>query len=369
MKKVLWLNADRNACGVYRCYVPSLSLSGYDHHFLEHSDSLTILGPKEALIDDIDLVIMQRAVDPRFVQWADACKARKIPYLYETDDDVFHISKHNPVYREWGTKEAQTVSRRLMERAAGVIVSTAPLKDSVLESTDVPAGRIHVGLNHLHQNVWGPDALVVPTSDNGRRTVIGWQGSSTHNVDFTVVIPALERICADFPNVWFRFFGYVPLALKGKIPPSRFEFLKGVPFLQYPRNLKFANYDIGIAPLIESKFNRAKSNIKWLEYSTLRVPCVASPVHPYGTSIEHGKTGFLASTTNEWYDALAALILDFDLRARIGNAAHDHVWQAWSTTRAKTWQDLFTKFLGAPCGHDSVRVLPESSELPIDAVA
>ncbi len=137
MNNVLWLNADFMACGSYRCYAPARAMHDtgrYENHFLQHEESYTVGGPRIANLKDIDLLVMQRAVLPVFVDWMKAAKAEGIPVVYETDDDVFHIARHNPVYREWN--QHRKLSRKLIELATHVTVSTSYLKESLVEHTD-----------------------------------------------------------------------------------------------------------------------------------------------------------------------------------------------------------------------------------------
>ena len=68
--------------------------------------------------------------------------------------------------------------------------------------------------------------------------------------------------------------------------------------------------DIGICPLNqEIEFNKGKSNNKFVEYSMLGIPTVATNIEPY-SCIKNGETGILVdhNTTEEWVNALSELI-------------------------------------------------------------
>jgi glycosyltransferase involved in cell wall biosynthesis len=178
--------------------------------------------------------------------------------------------------------------------------------------------------------------------DNEDFLVIGWQGSSTHETDFKIIMPALKMICDEHPNVMFRFLGNVPEAIKGIIPNSRFQYTKGVPFEKYPPFLKFAHFDIGLAPITPSHFNESKSNLKWMEYGAIGVPCVASNWYPYARSIEEGVTGFLARNVEEWYTKIKRLVESPELRQTVGANAYQEVWENWSDTKhAYSWINAF----------------------------
>ena len=53
--------------------------------------------------------------------------------------------------------------------------------------------------------------------------------------------------------------------------------------------------DVNLAPLAPgSRFNEAKSAIKWLEAALVETPTVATPTEPFREAIDHGDTGLLA---------------------------------------------------------------------------
>lgn len=304
--------------------------------------------PRLHNLEGVDLLVVQRARHPKFLEWVQAAKSRGIPVVYETDDDLLHVPKHNPAFTTWGSKSARKVCLAMLQEADHVIVSTVPLGQAMREAVDGVARKLTVAHNHLHPDVWGEHLLApVERAPNDGHLIIGYQGSITHNADVAVAVPALQQILETFPSVRLRFFGTVPTSIRGKIPTSRFDFLKGVEFEQYPRNLRHCNFDISLAPLIDSRFNRCKSNLKVLDAAATRVPTVASNVYPYAQTITHGVDGFLASTTEEWYDALAALILDADLRQRVASAAHTMAWSRWSNAQhGQTWVNLFDRLTG-----------------------
>lgn len=82
--------------------------------------------------------------------------------------------------------------------------------------------------------------------------------------------------------------------------------------------------DVSFMPLSDTAFNRAKSDLKFIEAGACRVTPLASPV-VYAESIEHGRTGLLFSTPEELrLNLLRVLALPENARS-IADAARDHV--------------------------------------------
>lgn len=80
----------------------------------------------------------------------------------------------------------------------------------------------------------------------------------------------------------------------------------------------FSRYDIGIMPLPDNVFTRAKAGFKLLQCLAAGLPVVASPVGANVAIIERSKAGMLASSAQEWEIALTRLAGDVELRAEMG---------------------------------------------------
>lgn len=339
--RILWLISDRMGCGTYRALVPALTLQDSkvaDSEFLLHDECKR---HRHDSFDDAGVVVFQRAVGDTFVEWIKACRKLGIRTVFEMDDDLFHVAKHSPAGAHWNQKSIQRQLRAELDLVDHVICSTRPLQEMVQQEMGWKSpSKMTVCHNHLHRAIWGNEILNSVMPYPNQKIVIGWQGSTTHDVDFKEALPALRRVLDEHPHTVLRLFGSLPLSMQGVIPEERFQWAKGVPFERYPTTLRFVNFDIGIAPVTNSNFNRGKSNLKWLEYSALGIPCVASKVYPYARSIEHGVTGYLATTADEWYAALTPLVEDAELRQRIGAQARQHVWQQWgAAAHAPFWTE------------------------------
>jgi glycosyltransferase involved in cell wall biosynthesis len=82
--------------------------------------------------------------------------------------------------------------------------------------------------------------------------------------------------------------------------------------------------DICLQPLDDTKFNRYKSDIKFLEAGAAGLAVIASPV-VYEDYIDHGKTGLIASSPKEWKDLLMKLVKDVGYRKTLGANAKAYV--------------------------------------------
>jgi glycosyltransferase involved in cell wall biosynthesis len=80
-----------------------------------------------------------------------------------------------------------------------------------------------------------------------------------------------------------------------------------------------SSFDIGVMPLFDNNWERGKCGFKLIQYMSVGLPVIGSPVGANKDIILHGENGFLASTDAEWLQYLTMLLSDVDLRIECGN--------------------------------------------------
>ncbi len=97
------------------------------------------------------------------------------------------------------------------------------------------------------------------------------------------------------------------------------------PMTDYPTYLrKLGEADIAFMPLQDNEFNRAKSDLKFIEAAAARVAVLASPV-VYAGTIEDGLTGLMFRDAAGLRAALLRLLAYPDAARRMADAARDYV--------------------------------------------
>jgi SAM-dependent methyltransferase len=82
--------------------------------------------------------------------------------------------------------------------------------------------------------------------------------------------------------------------------------------------------EISFMPLDDTPFNRAKSDLKFIEAGACRVAALASHV-VYADSIEDGRTGLLFHNADDLHERLLRLVAMPELARGLGNAARSYV--------------------------------------------
>jgi glycosyltransferase involved in cell wall biosynthesis len=144
-----------------------------------------------------------------------------------------------------------------------------------------------------------------------KQLVIGWTGSHSTLKYLIAIEPALQKLEHKFPLLSFLIIADQPPSLQLK----RLTFIKWNLETEIEDLLKI---DIGIMPLPDDEWSKGKCGFKALQYMSLEIPCVISPVGVNEDIIDHGENGFLAATQNEWVSCLSKIIEQPDIRQKIG---------------------------------------------------
>jgi glycosyltransferase involved in cell wall biosynthesis len=130
--------------------------------------------------------------------------------------------------------------------------------------------------------------------------VVGWIGSQATEHYLRAIAPALQEMHRRLGCrvVMISGEGEVPADLAGFTTRRRWT----------PEStLAIADWDVGIMPLADGVYERAKCGYKLLQYAASGVPSVGSPVG-VNASLLADMDGFAAHTIDDWVDALTQVV-------------------------------------------------------------
>jgi glycosyltransferase involved in cell wall biosynthesis len=220
---------------------------------------------------------------------------------------------------------------KLMKHCDYAITTTKALANELKKYENLK--EVYVDRNMRNdETIFHSDEAIKTVERDDTKVIIGYfSGTNTHNEDFQMVAPALTRIMDEYENVHIKLTGRVdaPEALKGY--ENRLIFTPLVDWRRLPFEMRECN--ITLSPLVDTLFNRAKSELKWADSSLVEVPVVASNMGASKEVITDQKTGVLVENTEEdWYQGLRLLVEDEALRSRIGKQAREYVVKNYSTS-------------------------------------
>jgi len=318
---------------------------------------------EEALGDpkkpNFDLIVFQRAdINLMFSIAVMIRKIYNIPIVQEIDDYIFTLPGTNPAILAYKDKPIEQVDGDEDPRTVARI--SLGVFDSYIVSTPF--------LKKFYEN-YSPTYICPNSIDLSKRKQIPkkkhkdfrimFSSSATHVDGARLLFPAIKKFLENYPDA--TFYAYEPLI---RVIPEYKALSKRIKDMHWVRPDKYWRYmnslspDVCLAPATDVLFNRAKSNLRLLEYWTSgNNAVIASPVEPYKNTIIHGKNGLLAKETEDWYDQLEYLYKNPDVRERLGKAGYETVKKDFNLEKnARIWTDTFSDIINS---YDPDREPPE----------
>ena len=288
----------------------------------------SIEGFLEGAFDHADVALVQRTAIPAPLtdRFLEAVATKGVALVVDLDDDLFALDQSNGSFPEY--EGSLAALDRLLAAADLLIVSTEALRSSMASR----ARRIEVVPNMLDELLWfGDNGIREPSRRRRRvpRCELLYVGTTTHARDIAILRPVLALLRERGVRARLSVVGGEP----DGGPSERWYNRVSIPRDggQYPEFVSWLRsfgrrWDIALAPLEATAFNRCKSDVKFLEYSALGLPGVYANLLPYEQTVEAGVTGLLADDDpGGWANAILRLVNDDELRRGTAGRAYAYV--------------------------------------------
>lgn len=291
--------------------------------------------PKEL---DADFVIVQRTAFDKLHQATKLVEKAGTAKLIVDNDDAFHeISEEHPEY----TQQIKRVEAMeyLLEKADRIWVSTEKLIDKKY------ADKTQVVINTLDSRLWGNR----PAKTTKGPLKMVYMGTATHDADLEMILPALDKVQETNP---FQLF---TIGVSQNVPERAWITQLNTPRFGslYPTFVDWFQeqgpFDIGLSPLVDSAFNRSKSDIKCLDYFAAGIMPVVSDILPYQSKEIEPFIIKVKNDEKQWVRTLAEIAKDPEKfraqKSEIISKAQEYLWNERSSTNTvkillKNFQDL-----------------------------
>ncbi|MCB0714986.1 MAG: glycosyltransferase family 4 protein [Chitinophagaceae bacterium] len=166
------------------------------------------------------------------------------------------------------------------------------------------------------------------------KIVIGWTGSHSTLIFTKQIIPALNDVYSSHP---FEF-----IVIANKPPEYSLPYLKYIPWDSATEVEDLLKMNIGVMPLENDPWCEGKCGFKIIQYLSLGIPAVASPIGVNAKIIDERENGFLCKTKEEWIQALTKLIEDETVRTQMGKNGREKIQKYYSVkSQITTFLQLF----------------------------
>lgn len=201
-----------------------------------------------------DIVFVHRPFLPAHVALMAKIKNLGKTIIADYDDDLTCVPRDNPVYHNYANQQVQDAVRKCIQLSDHIIVSTPQLAEVY-----APYGK---GFTVI-PNAWDDRTMMATIKDKFKSNIV-WRGSNSHKRDVMTYLASMRKAYIEGAQQWsWHFIGDRMWEVEEALPNATFH--GGEEFFMYYKRLANVSPDIMIVPLHDSLFNRAKSNIAWLE--------------------------------------------------------------------------------------------------------
>jgi glycosyltransferase involved in cell wall biosynthesis len=334
--KVYYVAPHADGCYYYRCYLP-MYYNNWGGTYLSMTSEITERGKMTSDMMASDIIVFHRPSLDVDYNLALLLKSQGKKIVFE-NDDTYKVIGDEMNFADIFRKQNANLEK-FMALSDLCTTTTEFLKkeyEKINKTVVLP--------NYIDPNDWAK-----PQRNDSDILRVGFVGSVSHNKDYENIKPLLKRL-AKRRDVKIVVMGMrnVPAELRDKLADEiawwdsiNAEWVESVPNWKYPRALNSLKLDVMLIPRLDSYFNKAKSNCKYLEASMCEIPVIAQSfddgLSPYD-GLEHIK---LANGIDEWEKSFSELE-DKNTRLTMGRKARQFVVENYNIAdHYKEWEEAY----------------------------
>lgn len=353
--RVYYVSSGSFGCYIVRCLLP-LVANGWDgDHTSIHPWNRTP-EDKARAAQAADIVVFHRPEDAKKLELARLLRKAGKKIVMDNDD----------TYKDTGAIKLNTYFNK--ERVARGLGDVNKIVDAFIVEADLITTTTEFLADEyrkLNKNVVvlpncvDPFYFDEPLRNETDVVRIGITGSLGMSHDLDLLDPIIKHYEHD-PRVKIVFFSLPANRESNPISYKAYEheynFLDSVdvewhPLVEadvYYDKINSLKLDIMIIPRADNNFNRAKSNLKFLESSMFEIPCIAQAFpdgkSPYQVIPEDQKYLLLATDYDDWIAKIELLINNKELRREMGRKAKEYVMGNYDINKkGHLWEEAYSK--------------------------
>lgn len=255
--------------------------------------------------------IQRRLLSPIEFFWVRR-KSKNI--LFDIDDAI--------MYRSSSSSKPHSFSRRVkfrwMVKGSDVVIAGNHfLRDEVLKVS--PLKRVIIIPTSIDMDFYPKKKEV----NDSKEISLGWIGTKGNLRYLERLEPTFQAIAIKFPHVKLK------VVSDGHFESNYISTINK-PWRLEDENEDLISFDIGLMPLNDDLWSKGKCGLKIVQYLSVGVPVVCTPVGINSDIVVDGENGFWAMDDQEWTDRLAKLIQDKELRWQMGTKGIETIEKGYS---------------------------------------
>ena len=294
--------ADYSGCGHWRMIWPEQVMNAHNKAVVHGT---TVMNVDPRYYTQTKAVRIQRQATPQQLEFVKFLRkladANNFRLIYEIDDICFHedIPDYNKYKTAFTDPKIRQSAQEMMEICDEITVTCPFMRDYYASKTNNK--NVTVIPNFMPKFWIGGKSDINRTMEsyekNKRKPRILYAGSGAHfdvenrtkfRDDFEHVNDAIRRTVDKYQWV---FLGAHPLPIRDLIQNGKIEFHPWKRLYEYGQGLYDLNVNMIVAPLQDSTFNRAKSDLKYIEACALGLPIACQDLCTYENAPIKFRTG------------------------------------------------------------------------------
>lgn len=364
MPRVMNFYADYSGCGHWRMMWPEAILR--ERQMLNISGGTVMIGDP-GFYQGVKAVRIQRQATEAQKQFMgfirDVMHKQGSRVLYEIDDIIFieDIPEYNNFRSAFEDPKIRQTSMEIMRMTDEMTVTNQFMKDYFADKTGHP--NITVVPNYVPKfwmdRFYDQSAIAKRYDKNKKKPRILYCGSGAHfdvgsrvkhRDDFFHVNDAIRRTVNDFQWV---FLGGYPLPLADLIRSGKIEYHKWSGLHNYPYAIDKLDVNIMYAPLCNNNFNKAKSDLKFIEGCCFGIPTICQDIVTYENA------HFKFNTGDELVDQAKRLMKDRQFYMGASKKARKASSGRWLEDNIEIYNELYT----LPYGHPDRKLINKINKI------
>lgn len=357
MSKVYFVSSGNWGCYIVRCLLPLIA-NGWDGDQTSIRYGTKTPEDKMRASKMADVVVFHRPEDANKLELARILKKQGKKIVFDNDDTY---KDHDSVkLNDYFTKEKVAMGLAKVNSITDAFIIEADLVTCTTEVLAEEYRKLNSNVIVL-PNCIDPFYFDEPLKNESDVIRIGITGSIITSTDLDVVAPIIRHYEHD-KRVRIVCFGLPPNKKDNpriaSIYKDEYKFMDSVDVEWHPAvnsdvyydKINSLRLDMMIIPREDNYFNRAKSNLKFLEASMFEIPTICQGFtdgkSPYQVNPEDSKYTKIVINNDDWIPAIEAMIADKEGRIEQGKKAKKYVEENYSIDKNYyKWEDAYNTLL------------------------